>query len=66
MISRALIWLAAGALVLMLCGCALRREQVAIIKPTFSYTDATDGGNASAMWPDPVRDSINVQAALAD
>ncbi len=60
-------WLVAGTLVLLLCGCAGRRDRVATIRPTFTYVDATGTREAAAMFEsDTVRDSVNVQAALAD
>jgi hypothetical protein len=59
-------WLVAGTLVLLLSGCASQRTQVATIAPTFSYVEATGTRDASAMWPDALRDSVSVQAALAD
>lgn len=65
MVSRTLTWLAAGSLVLLICGCAARRERVTIVAPTFSYVDSGPMA-AAALWPDTVRDTVSVQAALAD
>lgn len=66
MMSQLWMWLAAGTLILLTCGCAGKRTAVATIEPTFSHRNHLSA-DATATWDDPpLRDSANVPSALAE